>query len=50
VAIIVREKGRHFDPEVVDAFLAHEKEFDEIRRIMQDSEDAAPENRHASVL
>jgi response regulator RpfG family c-di-GMP phosphodiesterase len=46
VAIIVREKGCHFDPDVVEAFLAHEKEFNEIRREMQDSEEPPRETRH----
>jgi response regulator RpfG family c-di-GMP phosphodiesterase len=46
VAIIVREKGCHFDPDVVEAFLAHEKEFNEIRREMQDNEEPPRETRH----
>jgi PAS domain S-box-containing protein len=45
VAIIVREKGCHFDPDVVEAFLAHEKKFNEIRREMQDSQEDPRETR-----
>ena len=45
VAIIVREKGCHFDPDVVEAFLAHEKEFNEIRREMQDNQEKPREKR-----
>lgn len=38
-SIIVGEKGRHFDPDVVDAFLAHEQAFKEIRRKLQDADE-----------
>ncbi len=33
--IIVRDSGKHFDPEIVDAFLANEATFDKIRKEMQ---------------
>ncbi|MDP4727357.1 MAG: PAS domain S-box protein, partial [Desulfobacterales bacterium] len=49
-AIIVREKGCHFDPDVVDAFLDHEKEFNEIRREMQDNQEPPRETRHICGL
>lgn len=32
--LIISEKGKHFDPDVVDAFIANEKRFEEIRREM----------------
>lgn len=32
--IILADRGRHFDPEVVDAFLAHEDDFRDIREDM----------------
>jgi PAS domain S-box-containing protein len=35
--IILSEKGHHFDPDVVDAFLAHEQAFKEIRQRLQDA-------------
>jgi PAS domain S-box-containing protein len=38
--IIISERGKHFDPEVVDAFLAHESTFDKIRKEMQEEEGA----------
>jgi PAS domain S-box-containing protein len=34
--IIVDLKGTHFDPDVVEAFLAAESQFDQIRRAMQE--------------
>ena len=34
VEIIVEDRGKHFDPEVVDAFLAHEATFRKIREDM----------------
>ncbi len=37
--IIVGLKGTHFDPEVVEAFLAAESQFDHIRREMQEESD-----------
>ncbi len=33
---VLRERGRHFDPEVVDAFLDAESEFDEVRLTLGD--------------
>lgn len=36
--IIVDQKGKHFDPDVVQAFLIREKEFIQIRRFFQDPE------------
>jgi PAS domain S-box-containing protein len=45
VAIIVNQKGRHFDPDVVEAFLAHEKDFNRIRQEMHDGE-ASPVDAH----
>jgi putative two-component system response regulator len=38
-ALIVDGRGRHFDPHVVDAFLATEDEFIRIRRYYQDPDD-----------
>ncbi len=35
-AIILMERGRHFDPDVVDAFLANEQRFIEIRKCHPD--------------
>lgn len=35
--IIVAERGKHFDPDVVDAFLAREEEFREIARRFADA-------------
>jgi response regulator RpfG family c-di-GMP phosphodiesterase len=35
--IIVCERGRHFDPDVVDAFLTHEQAFKEIHHRLQDT-------------
>ena len=35
--IIMSERGRHFDPDVIDAFLAHEQAFKEIRQRLQDT-------------
>lgn len=35
---IILEKGRHFDPAVVDAFLAREKEFNTIRHTLRGAE------------
>lgn len=35
-ALIVEGRGKHFDPEVVDAFLAQETEFLEISRRIND--------------
>jgi len=29
--IIMKDRGKHFDPEIVDAFLAHAEEFRRIR-------------------
>ena len=37
MAIIEAERGRHFDPDVADAFLAHQESFDRVRRTLQDS-------------
>lgn len=36
--IILEERGKHFDPDVVDAFLASEQAFQEIRERFQDPE------------
>jgi PAS domain S-box-containing protein len=38
--IITSESGKHFDPEIVDAFLAHEATFDKIRKEMQEESGA----------
>jgi response regulator RpfG family c-di-GMP phosphodiesterase len=38
--IIAAERGKHFDPEIVDAFLVHEARFDQIRKEMQEEDDA----------
>jgi putative two-component system response regulator len=35
--IILEEKGRHFDPDVVDAFVKSKEEFQEIARRYADS-------------
>ncbi|MFZ0134789.1 MAG: HD domain-containing phosphohydrolase [Desulfobacterales bacterium] len=48
VAIIVREKGRHFAPDVVEAFLSHEKEFNAARSEMQDHLETPPEPHYMS--
>ncbi|MFZ0242219.1 MAG: HD domain-containing phosphohydrolase [Desulfobacterales bacterium] len=48
VAIIVREKGRHFAPDVVEAFLSHEEEFNAARREMHDSLEIPPEPHYMS--
>lgn len=34
IAIIAEDRGRHFDPDVVDAFLALEDDFRSIREVM----------------
>jgi putative two-component system response regulator len=36
-AIVVEARGTHFDPDVVDAFLAHEDEFIAVARNLADS-------------
>ncbi|MFY9398219.1 MAG: HD domain-containing phosphohydrolase [Desulfomonilia bacterium] len=41
--IIIADRGKHFDPEVVDAFLAHESTFRSIREDM--FHDEAPEEQ-----
>jgi HD-GYP domain-containing protein (c-di-GMP phosphodiesterase class II) len=38
-SIIVGEKGHHFDPDVVDAFLTHEQAFKTIRQKLQDNDE-----------
>ncbi len=38
--IITSESGRHFDPEITEAFLAHEKDFDAVRKEMQEENEA----------
>ena len=38
--IILAESGRHFDPDVVQAFLAREQEFTQVRRFFRDPDDA----------
>jgi response regulator RpfG family c-di-GMP phosphodiesterase len=53
-AYIVRESGRHFDPEVVEAFLARELDFVRIREALTgdmplDSEDV-PAALHTRIL
>lgn len=40
--IIVNQRGKHFDPEIVDSFLEHEDEFDWIRKELQSEEDESP--------
>ncbi|MEL7060812.1 MAG: HD domain-containing phosphohydrolase [Acidobacteriota bacterium] len=35
------DRGLHFDPTLVDAFLAHEQQFDEVRRRLIDRQDGA---------
>ena len=42
--IIIDEKGRHFDPDVVDAFLQTESTFVEIRRRLDAAEDTGHGN------
>lgn len=39
--VIVEGRGRHFDPDIVDAFLACEQEFAAIARRLADPEEAA---------
>ncbi len=41
LAVIVEEKGRHFDPDVVEAFLAREKEFQKIKKTYEDKKPLA---------
>jgi response regulator RpfG family c-di-GMP phosphodiesterase len=36
--MILKVKGKHFDPDVVDAFLAEEEEFQRIARELSDDE------------
>lgn len=38
IAVIVEEKGRHFDPNLVEAFLAGEREFQKIQEKYEDNE------------
>lgn len=38
-AIIVAESGRHFDPDVVQAFLLREQEFKQVRRFFRDPDE-----------
>lgn len=38
IKIIVAERGQQFDPDVVDAFMARNKEFSAIRQKLEDSE------------
>ncbi|MFA7386333.1 MAG: HD domain-containing phosphohydrolase [Thiohalobacteraceae bacterium] len=40
--IIAAEEGRHFDPDVVQAFLARETDFIQIRKFFQDPDAAEP--------
>ncbi|MBU0926845.1 MAG: two-component system response regulator [Spirochaetes bacterium] len=42
VEIIRKGAGTHFDPDIVEAFLRAEPEFDEVARRFSDSEDRAP--------
>jgi PAS domain S-box-containing protein len=46
--VIVREKGKQFDPELVDAFLEAEEEFLEIRDMFRTAR-ATQESEHSSV-
>jgi response regulator RpfG family c-di-GMP phosphodiesterase len=39
--IIINERGRHFDPDVVDAFVAREADFNIMREKMQDENKSA---------
>jgi putative two-component system response regulator len=41
-AIIVAERGKHFDPDVVEAFLATEQQFLAIKERLKDEERTAP--------
>jgi putative two-component system response regulator len=45
--LIVRESGKHFDPDIVQAFLSREKEFLEILRSFSDAKAGAPHMRIA---
>lgn len=40
--MIVEGRGKHFDPDVVDAYLSLESQFDAIRRQFDDSRDVRP--------
>ena len=40
--IIAAEEGRHFDPDVVQAFLARETDFIQVRKFFQDPDEAEP--------
>ena len=44
--IIVNDRGKHFDPDVVDAFLAHEADFRTIRKKIY--KESAPAKRYES--
>jgi PAS domain S-box-containing protein len=47
--IIVKDRGRHFDPEIVDAFLSHADEFRRIREEMfKDQQDAKDKESSAA--
>jgi len=44
VKIIREESGKHFDPELVEAFLAVSDQFDEIARIFSDANEPFASN------
>lgn len=48
--IILADKGKHFDPEVVDAFLAHENTFRSIREDMFHDEEKLEEAEGSSGM
>jgi HD-GYP domain-containing protein (c-di-GMP phosphodiesterase class II) len=44
-AMIIRLKGKHFDPEIVEAFIAIEAEFNRVRKIKLKEETAYNQQR-----
>jgi hypothetical protein len=48
--VIAGKRAKHFDPDVVDAFLAHVDDFDRIRVEMQDEHAPAPSNRPSAAV
>ena len=48
-AFIIAEKGKHFDPDVVDAFVAAVDEFKEIAEKYRDDDSSVDARRRANV-
>jgi PAS domain S-box-containing protein len=47
--IIVKDRGKHFDPEIVDAFLEHADEFRRIREEMFKDQPASQDNQSSAA-